>query len=304
MRRYLASCLAICGFFAPLHTQMILAETVNVGVAFQESSTLHPPQRIVSTSPGITEIVFALGQGDQLVGVTTFCVYPPEALTKPKIGGFASPSLEAIMRQRPDLVILVEGRTKLEQPLNALNIPTLITRSRGLDVIYETIQAVAHELKIPAQGQLLVSHIKEELQEFGNSISRSTRPRVLLLVGRTPGALTDLHSVGGESYIGELIELAGGLNVLSDSPVPYPRISLEEVLSRDPEIIVDMTHGDAPTQAEVQAIQKLWARFPSIDAVERERVYIVTQKLFVVPGPRVVEAVRALYDLIHFGERP
>jgi len=79
---------------------------------------------------------------------------------------------------------------------------------------------------------------------------------------------------------------------------------VREYLLKNPEIIVDMTHGDAPTQAEVQAIQKLWARFPSIDAVGRERVYIVTQKLFVVPGPRVVEAVRALYELIHFGERP
>ena len=293
MRRCLAGCLALWGFLAPLPAQGDRAEPVNT-----------TPQRIVSTSPGITEIVFALGQGDKLVGVTTFCVYPPEALAIPTIGGFSNPSLEAIMRRQPDLVILVEGRTKLEQPLNALDIPTLTTRSRGLDVIYETIQAVAHKLDIPAKGQLLVSRIKEELQRFRNSISRNTPPRVLLLVGRTPGALTDLHSVGGESYIGELIELAGGSNVLSDSPVPYPRISLEEVLSRNPEIIIDMTHGDTPTPAEVQAIQKLWARFPSIEAVGHERVFVVTQKLFVVPGPRVVEAVRALYDLMHFGEKP
>ena len=304
MKRCLANLLIVWALLAPLSTQMTLAEPVGSRVAGQESSRPHPPRRIVSTSPGVTEIVFALGEGEKLVGVTTFCVYPPEALTKPKIGSFASPSLEAILQQRPDLVILLEGRTNLEPPLEAMNIPTLTIQSRGLESIYSTIQAVAGRLEIPARGQLLVSEIKEELQGFGNSISRRTHPRILLLVGRTPGALTDLHSVGGESYIGQLIELAGGSNVLFDAPVPYPRISLEEVLSQNPEIIIDMTHGELPTEAEIQAVLKLWSRFPSINAVRHQKVHVITQKLFVVPGPRVVEAVRSLYNLIHFGVRP
>ncbi len=302
MKRSFTSLISILLFSAFLCEKVTIAEAGQIRSGSKGNVDLGVPQRVISTAPSITEILFALGQGDKVVGVTTFCDYPPEARTKPKIGGFASHSLEAVLQQRPDLVILVQGRTNLTEKLKAFEIPTLQVKSRGLQEIYKNIQLVAERLGVQAEGQRLVSSIRRGLKAFGDSLSERPRSRVLFLVGRTPGQLTDFHTVGKQSYINELIELAGGSNIFVDSPAPYPKVSLEEVLARNPEIIIDMTHGETLPESEIESIKNLWAKFPALDAVRNQRVNVIRQDLFVVPGPRVVEAVKSLFQMLH-GEK-
>lgn len=261
-----------------------------------------PPRRIVSTAPSITEMLFALGVGDRVVGVTTYCQYPEEARQKPKIGGYTSPSVEAIVRQRPDLVVIVEDRTDLADKLRSFRVPTLLLRHQRLADIERSIVTLAARLGLDDRGRHLVAGIRRDLGRVTDSVAKLPRRNVLFLVGRNPGSLTDIYAVGRSSYLDELITLAGGTNVFRDTAVAYSKVSLEEILARDPDVIVDMSHQEGIGADDIRAIQALWGRFPSLRAVHTRDVHVVTEDIFVVPGPRVTAAVRDLARMIH-GDR-
>lgn len=261
-----------------------------------------PPRRIVSTAPSITEMLFALGVGDRVVGVTTYCQYPEEARQKPKIGSYTSPSVEAIVRQRPDLVVIVEDRTDLADKLRSFRVPTLLLRHQRLADIERSIVTLAARLGLDDRGRHLVAGIRRDLGRVTDSVAKLPRRNVLFLVGRNPGSLTDIYAVGRSSYLDELITLAGGTNVFRDTAVAYSKVSLEEILARDPDVIVDMSHQEGIGADDIRAIQALWGRFPSLRAVHTRDVHVVTEDIFVVPGPRVTAAVRDLARMIH-GDR-
>lgn len=258
-----------------------------------------PPQRIVSTAPSITEMLFALGAGERVVGVTTYCRYPEEARAKPKIGGYTSPNVEAIVRQRPDLVVVLDDRIDLPPKLKPFGVPTLAIRHQRLADIERSIMTLAASLSIEERGRELVASIRRGLARVTSSVSALPQPSVMFVVGRSPGSLSELHVVGAGGYLDELITLAGGRNIFRDAATAYPKISLEEVLARDPDVIIDMSHQEGVSARDVQAIRALWSRLPSLRAVSRGGVHVVTQDVFVVPGPRVTTAVRDLARMFH-----
>lgn len=267
------------------------------------SLAAEPPQRIVSTAPSITEMLFALGAGDRVVGVTTYCRYPEEARQKPKIGGYSSPNVEAILRQRPDLVVVLDDRTDLGDKLKSFRVPTLLLRHQNLADIERSIVTLAARLGLDDRGRQLAAGIRRDLNRVTASVAPLPRRSVLFLVGRNPGSLTDIYAVGRSSYLHELITLAGGTNVFGDAAIAYSKVSLEEILARDPDVIVDMSHQEGVGADDIRAIQALWGRFPSLRAVRNRDVHVVTADIFVVPGPRVTAAVRDLARMIH-GDRP
>lgn len=263
-----------------------------------------PPQRIVSTAPSITEMLFALGAGERVVGVTTYCRYPEEARAKPKIGGYTSPNVEAIVRQRPDLVVVLDDRIDLPPKLKPFGVPTLAIRHQRLADIERSIMTLAASLSIEERGRELVASIRRDLARLTSSVSALPQPSVMFVVGRSPGSLSELHVVGAGGYLDELITLAGGRNIFRDAATAYPKISLEEVLARDPDVIVDMSHQEGVSVRDIQAIRALWGRLPSLRAVSRGAVHVVTQDVFVVPGPRVTTAVRELARMFHGSPLP
>lgn len=274
-----------------------------LAVATISPSLAATPQRIVSTAPSITEMLFALGAGDRVVGVTTYCRFPAEARQKPKIGGYASPDVEAILRQRPDLVVILADRPDLSSKLSAFRLPTLSVRQERLADIERSIGMLAAQLGLETRGRELAAGIRRDLARVSGSVSGLPRRTVLFVVGRNPGSLTDIYTPGGGSYIDELITFAGGSNVFRDVTVPYAKVSLEEILARDPDVIVDISDQGALNTANREPIQRLWERFPSLRAVRNHNVHILTDDIFVVPGPRVTNAVAALARVIH-GDRP
>src|SRR5262249_18267656 len=150
----------------------------------------------VSVAPSITEILFALGAGDQVVGVTTYCNYPEAAKSKPKIGGYTTPSVEAILALRPDQVIMMRNRPDVAQKLRQTGIDVLELQPENLAGIYESIQAIAEKIGVPARGRSLVQSIEMQLREVAANIGSGSKPTVLFVVGRTPGAVSDLIAVG------------------------------------------------------------------------------------------------------------
>jgi iron complex transport system substrate-binding protein len=254
-------------------------------------------QRIVSLAPNLTEILFALGLGDRVVGVTTFCNFPAEATRLPKVGGFINPSPEAILALRPDLIIATPnvGNRALVERVMATGARVEVVDARNVEEIFPAIEAVAKAAGAEEAGRRLVASIRAALDRERSRVALLPRPRVLLCLQIEP-----LIAAGPGSYPGDLISLAGGENAVPPSAVSYPALSLEAVLAAPPGIIVQSLM-DEPGEGTSGSGKLLgyWSRFPSIPAVAAKRVHAVPGDLLLRPGPRVAEGVAELIRLIH-----
>jgi len=260
------------------------------------------PQRIVSTAPSITELLYALGLGDRIVGVDRFSRYPPEVLRKQKIGDYANPNLEVIASLRPDVVMIPTNPVKLAERLGTLRLKVLEIDQEGIAKLYESFRIVGQATGTVEQAVKLTSSVQRQLEAIRTRAAPLKRTRMMFVVGRTPNRLDGLIVVGQASYLNEIIALAGGENVFRDAVASYPEVSLEEVLARNPDVIVDM--GDMAdtvgvTEAHKREVTSLWERLTSVAAVKQHRVYAVASDVYVVPGPRVVEAAKAFFAMLH-----
>jgi iron complex transport system substrate-binding protein len=259
------------------------------------------PARIVSTSPSITETLFALGLGNRVVGVSTFCRFPAEATTLPKVGTFLKPDAELIAGLRPDLVLVHEVSTGIDRRLAALRLPFVVIDRGTLASVLSSFRQIGAAAGVAERAETLVKDVDRRLDAIRQSASASRR-RVLFIIGRHPGTLTDLVAIGPGSYLNEVIAIAGGTNVLEIAGQPaYPRISMETVLRLDPDVIVDTvdmgeTQADRRQRAPIN--ERLWAAYGTLTAVKSGRLYAATTDALVVPGPRVVEAAEWVAALL------
>lgn len=261
-----------------------------------------PPQRIVSTTPSITELLYALGLGDRVVGVTRFCRYPPEAQQKPKIGDYINPNLEAIAALRPDLVIIQTNPVRLAEKLASVRLRSVEVNQENIEAIYNSIRVIGDATETAARAAALIDSIRKGLDEIRARAASLPRTRMMFVVGRSPNRLDGLIVAGRASYLNEVIDLAGGQNVFRDAVAAYPAVSLEQVIARRPEIIIDM--GDMSDTVGVsdehkRAVERLWTQSSAATAIKPRRVFAVASDIFVVPGPRVVDAARAFFDMLH-----
>lgn len=260
------------------------------------------PTRIVSTSPSITETLFALGLGDRVVGVSAFCRFPPEVVKLPKVGTFLKPDAELIAGLRPDLVVVHEVSTGIDRKLTSLRIPFVAVDRGTLGSVFSSIRQIAAGAGVPTRADSLIADIEKRLDAVRRAGGAAPHPRVLFIIGRSPGRLADLVVVGPGSYINDLIEIAGGKNVLAIKGQPeYPRISMETVLRLDPDVIVD-TVDMGETEAERRQRQpfneRLWSGYGTLTAVKSGRLHAATTDALVVPGPRIVEAAEWVAALL------
>jgi iron complex transport system substrate-binding protein len=256
------------------------------------------PTRIVSTSPSITEILFALGLGDRVVGVSSFCRYPAAAARLPKVGSFLRPETERIARLRPDLVIVHAGPHDVPRQLSALGIASITVDRGTLAGVYSSIRAIGAAAGVRDRASRLIDDLDARLAAVRAEAAKRPSRRVLVLVGRQPGTLSDLVGVGRGSYLNDLVSIAGGVNVLDDPRLPeYPRISMESVIRLEPDLIVDA--GDIGETEEDHRqrqplTERLWRQQTQVKAGRANGVHAVTSDAFVVPGPRVVEVAETL----------
>lgn len=266
------------------------------------ATLLAQPARIISTAPSITEMLYALGLGDRIVGVTMYCHYPPEALKKPKVGTYLRPDLETILSLRPDLVVALKSPVDLTPRLTAMKLRALEVDHEDLAGIYESIRRIGDVTQAADRAGALTVRIQEQLAAIRNRSAPLAKRKIMFIVGRTPGRLEGLVAVGRASYLNELMAIAGGENIFGNTAIAYPKISIEEVLSRDPDVIVDM--GDMAdtvgvTDEHKRGVAALWKRYPTLKAVQGDGVFAVASDIFVVPGPRAVDAAREFARMLH-----
>ncbi len=279
-----------------------MVSLILAALALQAAAFSAGPQRIVSTSPSITEMLYALGLGDRVVGVTTYCHYPPEAAKKPKIGNYLNPSLEAIVALRPDLVIAEVSGVRQPERLPALKLNVLQIDDGTIAGIHDSIERIGAATGVPGRAAELTARIRRALEEIRARTARLPRRRAVFIVGRTPGRLEGLVAAGKGSYLDEVMRIAGGANIFGDTVAPYSKVTLEELLARDPEVVVDMgemSQTTGVTADEKRAVAALWQRYPALAAVKQHRVFAVASDIFVVPGPRVVDAAREFARMFH-----
>lgn len=260
-----------------------------------------PPQRIVSTAPSLTETLYALGLGGRVAGVTEFCRYPPEAATKPKIGTFIDPNFERILALKPDLVLVVRNPVQLAEKLRRLGLNAVEVPQDTVSEILASIRQIGRLTGAEAQARALASRIEADLAAVRSRAAGLPRRRVLFLVGRSPGTLQGMVGAGPGTFLDELMRLAGGENVLASSPIAYPRVSMEQILAADPDLILDMGdfahHEGRPMESEAQ-LRRLWSSYPMLRAVRQGGVKQVASEVLIRPGPRVGEAAKRLLELI------
>lgn len=249
------------------------------------------PKRIVSLAPSITEMLFAIGAGDSVVGVTEFCDYPPEALTKTQVGDSRA-NLEAILALEPDLVLAMEViRDDVLKTLQQLKIPLFILEAQSLEHVYSHIQTLGRMLGRVPMANTLADTMRKDIQAIGDRTRSLPKPRVLYVVYPQP-----FITVGSGSFIDQLLEFAGGENIAKDAGSAYPRLSMEVVLQKDPEIILFPTMGG--TSSPETDIQQ-WSRWTTMSAVKNDRLHLVPWALISRPGPRLVQGLAALAKAIH-----
>jgi iron complex transport system substrate-binding protein len=259
------------------------------------------PQRIVSTSPSITETLFALGLGSRVVGVSTYCHFPAEVDRLPRIGTYLKPNVEVIARLKPDMVILQRLPNSARDQLRALSIPVTETESGNLRQNLDSILAIGKAAGAAPAAQALIGRINSQLATLRASKAGKEPRSVAFIVGRAPGRLEGLVVVGGASYLSELMTIAGGRNVFADSNQDYVKISLESLVRRNPDVLIDMgemAETVGVTENAKRAVVNLWGTQPSLKAARERRVYAVASDIFVVPGPRMVDAARAFAEML------
>jgi len=254
----------------------------------------HHGERIVALAPSITEIVYALGAGSRLVGVCAQCDYPEAARAVARVGGYLAPSVEAVLGTEPDLVLAVPspGNRETVRALERTGRRVLVVQDRTLGDLWDAIRAIADALGEPAAGEALATSIRARLDEVRGRVRALPTRRVLLVVGHSP-----LIVAGGGTLQDELLSVAGGANVAADVGAAWPQISLELVVARAPEVIVDAAMGTE------QGGRDLFAALHTVPAVREGRIIPVRERgaldeLFRA-GPRVSDAAAALAEAIH-----
>jgi iron complex transport system substrate-binding protein len=257
------------------------------------------PQRIISMSPSITETLFALGVGNRVVGVTDFCSYPKEACALPKVGGLLNPSVEAWITLKPDLIIHQEDSHKLRINAQNLGIQTLSISMTSLQNIFNTIQTFGKVLGCESEAGALTHKLQSGIQNQKTRLQRVPKKTVLLLLGDGSDPGGALYAVGRGTFLGELLELAGGENVLIDPTLNYPKISKEFILRHSPEVIIEAGPDANLSTAEKEKKIKQWQRFSTLIAVKNETIFFVGADYILIPGPRFLNILDHFARVIH-----
>jgi len=248
------------------------------------------PERIVSLAPSVTEILFAVGAGDRVVGVTKYCDYPEEAKERAKVGDITHPDIERILSLSPDLVIAHRlNDIEVIKKLDELGIPVIALEERSLEDVMESIELIGKITGCEENATRIVERMRERIKEINESVQRRG-VRVMVVVWHDP-----VWIAGGETFIDDMIKICGGVNVFEDVR-GYQIVGYEKMIAKDPEIIIVM-RDDETGEIPYEAIMKD-ERLSSISAVKNGRVYMIDADILSRPSPRLMDGLEELFKII------
>jgi len=258
--------------------EILILLCLSVCAQKQESSGY----RIVSLSPAMTEILFSIGAGDRIIGVTTFCDFPPQTKAIRKVGDFSHPSIERIMGLKPNLVIVnLPEQMRIKRELDRLKIKTFVSSPSSLSELYAEISTIGAELGYGERADSLVEYMQQNLQ----AVTSIYRKRIYVEISPKP-----IITIGAKTFLNDLIYRAGGINIFSDLDSDYPVVGQEAVIERDPEIIIVLHPENIRGRIGWQ----------KVSAIKDSHVYLnLNQDHLMRPGPRLVKGFRQLLEIIN-----
>jgi iron complex transport system substrate-binding protein len=269
---------------------------VAIALSLQPSALLGEARRVISIIPATTEMLFAMGAGDRVIAIGNYDTYPPEAQKLPKVGALIDPNVEQILQMRPDLVVIYGTQTELKRRLDRANIAYYSYVHKGLSDIAQTIRSLGMRVGADAGANALASRIEQQLADVRRRVASQPRPKTLLVFGREPGSLRNIDASGGDGFLHDMLDAAGGADVLGDIHRQSVTMSTEMVLARAPDVIIELRYSkDDVNNADMGA----WNRLSAVPAVKNRRVILLTGEEFVVPGPRVAAATKRLAAALH-----
>ncbi|HEY3160970.1 MAG TPA: helical backbone metal receptor [Vicinamibacterales bacterium] len=256
-------------------------------------------RRIVSLVPNVTEMLFAVGAGPQVVGVSSYDEFPPETKALPRVGALLDPDTERILSLRPDLVILYGSQTELESQFARAGIRVYAYRHSGIDNVLQTIREVARLAGRTADGDRVVRDLQAQLDAVRARVRGRPRPRTMVVIGRDTGALRGVYVSGGVGFLHELLDVAGGDDLFGDITRESVQPSNEMMIVRAPEVILELHPGDQPSAATVERERAVWNRLASVPAVRNNRVHLLYGDYLLSAGPRLGRVAETLARVLH-----
>tara|TARA_B100000959_G_scaffold123970_1_gene130211 strand:- start:112422 stop:113357 length:936 start_codon:yes stop_codon:yes gene_type:complete len=262
-----------------------------------------PPncKRIISLAPSITETLFALDLGSNLVGVTTYCDYPPKAKEINKVGGYFYPNNEAILTLKPSITMILSVHTAFKLRANELGISTLMLDNQSVSEILNSMELIGNTCEVAKKAKELVSKLQARIDKIKLKVAGLPKPRILISVGRNmgSGSLTDIYIAGKDGFFNEMISLSGGVNAFGGSTSKYPIASEEGILKINPDVIIDIVPDLAELSITEVDVLKQWSALKHLKAVKEGRVHIFGDNFAAKPGPRFILILEKLAKAFH-----
>lgn len=294
MRRFLyIACIALLVFAAAL---------VPTPAGSADKSPGAECERLVSLAPSITEVLFALGLGGNVVGVTRYCDYPPEARERPKVGGYFDPSFEAVLTLRPTLVVALKEHARSVGHMEELGMETFTVDHGSVEGIIGSIEALGSRCAVEERSAELAGSLTERVRTVREKVrGLGPGPRVMVVVGRTrgSGSLRGVYISGAEGFYHSLVEIAGGRNAYQGRTASMPSLSVEGIMTLQPDVIIEMTPGVETTGLTPEEVLGQWKELEGVRAVDSGRVHVLAGDYSVRPGPRFVRLLEEMARIIH-----
>lgn len=263
-------------------------------VAFQPR-----PQRIISLVPALTEMLYAIGAGPQVIAVSSYDEFPPEVKALPRVGALLDPDTERIIALKPDLVVTYGSQVDLQAQMKRAGLATFDYRHGGLAHILVTIAQLGARTGHAAGAGQVVRTIEARLAAVRARVAGKRRPKTLLVFSREPKTLRNMYVSGGRGFLHDMLEIAGGDNVFTGIGRESVQVSTETILAQAPEVIIELRPEDIPEGQPMRNELASWAPLASVPAVRNRRVHFIAGHAVTVPGPRIAESVERMARALH-----
>jgi len=264
----------------------------------QQARVEQRPQRIVSLSPSVTEILYGIGAWPQVIAVSQFCTYPDDVKNKPRVNGWDKTNLEQVMALKPDFVIGVDAQEPfLRDKLTGLGVRSLFVKSQTLADIMASMKEIGRGTGHEQEATELAAKTQGEIDAVRKAVGGRPHPRVLCVVDRVPGTIRDLYTATKGSYLDELISIAGGQSISPEAEHGYGKINKEAVLTLNPEVIIDMVQGSKGNFGEDPVA--VWNELAEIRAVREKRIYSMSDPSVIHPSQFVGQTAKVFAKALH-----
>ena len=257
------------------------------------------PKRIVSLVPSMTEVLFAIGAGDEVVGVSSYDRFPPEVMSKPRVGALIDPDFERILSLKPDLVVVYASQDDLIDRLRRVGIAMFVSKHAGLADVTASIREMGTRISRSARAAQVAGTIERDLDEIRKRIAGRPRPKTALIFGREPGTLRAIYASAGVGFMHDMLLAAGGDDTFGDVKRENLQVTVEVLLSRAPQVIIEVHPAEGWTPERLLKEQSVWNTLSALPAVKSKRVHLLADDRLWAPGPRIAEGVRRLAEILH-----